>query len=756
MTAAHPWLALLAWCSATACVWSEAVVETRPAPAVPPSDLAPLPAREPSPQVPAPASDPTAARPLTEPPAAATQPLPPAGEATPDVTVPAVARSHSDDVAPPTEIAMIQGLLVLAPRELPAQAGAPGVIRLTLPVGTRAGKTGLAELAAEVVAELRLPTRAGGGLRGGLLRLGASLEVSVAATATAFEVTFPPQRWREVLSLLGTHLAQPIDATAPTAAFDALRLRLATRLAQAWSRAPLLAMVERMRAGRKQSLGDIVSQINLRTANEVAVFQRARYRAAGAVLGLWVPGVHSAELAAGIIATLSPWLDPQAKAALPFLTPLPIEAGVFWAPHEGPVDVALLVPQPTLDQPLSAELLVLHECLTHDGLAGRLGAAITDLVGHDVSFQVLPAGDTDQVVLFARARDDLVVRLYEAMSQVLNSFRLRPPDEQEIALAAARARMRLLAQIAQPADWLRLMSRLAYRRGQPDTLPATLARLARPARLDLGTALPVFASSALALAVVGGQPPVATSRLVQLVADVVVPSEKIEQLLPAEQLESAVASAKEQLDKVVEMLGGAAALRAFTGYREHVSAETGVGPSVDVVTAVRLGAKLRETTRVLATTIDTRLDQQGGVEDSGTQQVVIGFDEARARLLATARHPSAVLARYARGELVFRLLALRMASDRELAVLEEVTDRRDGMRIAIDTQARLVRSIEARVWHAEAGALSVREEFSDYRTVKGGLRVPFLRTRTVDDREPALRIKTLEFAAAEPSDDELR
>ena len=50
----------------------------------------------------------------------------------------------------------------------------------------------------------------------------------------------------------------------------------------------------------------------------------------------------------------------------------------------------------------------------------------------------------------------------------------------------------------------------------------------------------------------------------------------------------------------------------------------------------------------------------------------------------------------------------------------------------------------------------MHEEFADYRTVKGGLRVPFLRTRTVDEREPAQRMRTLDFDPTDPTDDDLR
>jgi hypothetical protein len=415
----------------------------------------------------------------------------------------------------------------------------------------------------------------------------------------------------------------------------------------------------------------------------------------------------------------------------------------------------VFLPQPALDQPLAAELLVLHECLTQEGLGGRLGAAIETLVGRDVSFEVLPAGETDQVVLLARAQDEVVVPLWEAVSQVLNSFRLRPPSETELREAAARARLRLLEQATNPADWLRLLSRLAYRGVPPATFTRVLRRLTTPGQLDIAAALPVFATASLALAVVGGEPPAESSRLVQLVTGVLLPEARAERSLPPDAGVDAVAEADALLRHVVAALGGETALKLLRGYRERVVSETGVGPPVETESVLRLDDRLRQTTRVLATTIETRIEGSGGIETCGAHEVPLPVDEARGRLAAAARHPAVVLARWCRGEVRFRRLALRMAGDRELAVLEEVTERQDPLRLSVDTGSFLVRAIEVRTWNPETGSGTVRDELSDYRTVKR-LRVPFLRTRIVDDSGPPLQIRTLAFDPTEPTDGDLR
>lgn len=762
-----------------ACLWRDAVTEGRPVEAPRPADEEPIDevgtASAAPPEVGrAEAERPQPSNPLPAAPIEA--PKEPAAEASPEVdatisTEPGPASEPEvgiaplptpiggpQDGAPKAEVVMLPGgLMLVAPREFAGYVGGTAMLRLTLPVGTRAGKPGLAELTAHVVADLRLPARPGGSLRGALARLSASLDVHVAAASTSFEVVFPQSRHRDVLSTLAAHLAQPLDPAVPSETFETLRVRLASRLARTWTRAPLLAMVERMRTGRARALAEIISEINLRTAAEVAVFQRAHYRAAGAMMAMWVPGVTRAELGMGAVAALVPWLDiNKAEAAMPLLTPTPLQEGVFWAPREGPVDVGVFVPQPSLDQPFAAEMLVLQECLTHDGLGGRLGLAIEGLVGRDVAFDVLPAGETDQFVLLARAQDEIVVPLWEAVSQVLDSFRTRPPADAELRAAAARARMRLLAQVGKPNEWLRMVSRLAFRRSTPDAFDAALAKLATPARLDLAAAIPLFCSTPLALAVVGGRPPVDSSRIVQLVTDAVVPSEKIEQLLPPDELAARRAEAARCLATVAEALGGEKELTALRGYREVVVSEVGVGPTVETETWFRSSGQLRATTKVLATTITTRISGDEGSEVSGNQRVSIPVDEVRTRLATAARHPLVVIARWVRGEIAFRVVALRMVAGREQAVLEEITGGADSLRLTIDTRASLVRAMEARTWHPEVGALVVREEFFDYRTVGGRLRAPFLRTRSLDESEPSHRLRTLAFDPSEPTDDAMK
>src|SRR5690606_9627791 len=266
-----------------------------------------------------------------------------------------------------------------------------------------------------------------------------------------------------------------------------------------------------------------------------------------------------------------------------------------------------------------------------EGVGGRLGAAIAQFAGRDVGFSVLPASDTGQCGLVARVSEELALPLWLAAAEVLDSFRTRPPEEAEVRAAAARAKMRLLARLASPREWLRIVTRLAYKRAAPDRIDATLERLDFPGRLDLDAALAAFAKEPVTLAVVGGRPPVESSRLVQLVPDGVLRPERVERILPPAELEAARAEADKLLAKVADAAGGIEVLRALRGFRERATCESGVGPTVEVETALELGGELRQTRRVLGTTIEARLDESGGTEAAGPPTPGGTGGEARAR-----------------------------------------------------------------------------------------------------------------------------
>ena len=108
------------------------------------------------------------------------------------------------------------------------------------------------------------------------------------------------------------------------------------------------------------------------------------------------------------------------------------------------------------------------------------------------------------------------------------------------------------------------------------------------------------------------------------------------------------------------------------------------------------------------------------------------IDEARWQLSEIERHPLAILSAYARGTLKFRLLADRVFEGRNYLVVEATGDRFDRLRLSIDRQSCLIRTVETWTTSPQGTPTSFVDTWSDHRSVDG-LRFPFRRVTVVDD-----------------------
>ena len=206
------------------------------------------------------------------------------------------------------------------------------------------------------------------------------------------------------------------------------------------------------------------------------------------------------------------------------------------------------------------------------------------------------------------------------------------------------------------------------------------------------------------------------------------------------------------LKAALDAVGGRPNLASIHGGSSVAETRSGAGPRTEERSWFRAGEKLRRVRKVLASTIETVVDTQGGTERSGERQMAVSAEVARSMLNAALRHPLYLLAAYARGESSYRLIDVRADGDRSLAVLERVGDG-DRLRMFIDQESGLVRAIEYEE-RGEIGVVNLREEYRDYRRT-GRVRVPFHRTTYVDETIEGSVTEWREFKAQTPTDEEL-
>lgn len=722
-------LLVVATTATTSCLWLGAVRETRPAPSstVPRTPIPGTADATPTPTDPT--APPDATRPVAPHVASDTSALP-----RPSYTAPTV-----------TPVPML-GMLILA-AQAPAQSDV-ATVRLSLPVGTESGAGGLAALTAEVVAELAPPMMPAGSLRRALELQGASLTVTVDAATTAFEVVLPAANLRAVLGVLGERMAWRIDPNATSPAVDRLRQTLARRMALGRARDPLTAM---QASGTERDASKALGELNLRTAPEVALFQRARYRAASSLLALWVPGVPVSEQVVAVRDGFLPWFDPTATA----YTPLPLATAslatgaapiVRWVERDEDPTLALTLPLPGPTHPLAAELMVLRECFSLDGVDGRLGTSVRALAGRAIAFDSTP-GPHDGVILRTSAGADSVLSLWELAGRAQASLHSDPPGKAELTVATGRARLRLLSECADPRSWLRRVTDIVHGQGTLDGINACLTRLESPERLRMSEALAAFAALPLELAVVGRIPATGLPDTVQLQPEVVLPPDGFERLLPPDEAAERERAAAPYVERAVAALGGKSALAGVRGYQTSATSDAGEGPVCEMTIELQPSGELRETRKILATTIDTVIGTDSGQERAAGQVVDLPIDEVRLRQTEAARHPLLLIARASRGELRLRMVSLRTVGDREFAVVEADDDKSARLRLSIDTGSGLLRVVEMREWHSVGGLQTVVDEYEDYRTITGGRRVPFFRRRSLGDDRAPLRTTTTTFRA---------
>jgi hypothetical protein len=611
-----------------------------------------------------------------------------------------------------------------------APRGAEALLQLGLLAGADAMAPGLAELAAELLVASADASQGRISLRQGIARLGGLVQVEVGSQSTWITLRVPGHTWQRALAALADALAAPLLSRNQ---IERLRDDLVLARCQAiWNRPAVEAARTFLLgdSGTAQGLANLLD----RDPSEVSLFQARLYRPEFTVLALHVPGnpaqvVDSVTI--GGSSAIARWKPPVTGTGAIPMQKRRLQSGIHWAPS-GPSPVcrvALLLPLPEAVRPDAPELLVMHCCVTLDGLGGRLEQLQRERgLGHvQWQGQVVAAADLSALVLSAEVAPGEVGALWQAVGDARRSLTAVPPTPSELELARRRARLELRLPSADPASHLRHQVTLALRRADPGAADRRLAELAQPGSFDAMRAASEYAAMPAAMVVFGSEVP---AGLADVSRFELLPPGAYARLAGPAQVQ-AIAAAP-WLDPALEAVGGKALLRRFAGFTAASALQTEQAPPLTETVTWSTNGTLQRQRSVLGSRIETAVANGTGTEQIGTTRLTLAPREVGLLLRDAQRHPIALLAAHARGELQFRPVAQRRIGDRELMVLEAIDDSRDRLRIHLDTTSHLIRIVEVWETMADGTVVHLADAWSDYRNA-GGLRAPFRRVTEQDD-----------------------
>ena len=650
-------------------------------------------------------------------------PIEPEPVAPPAVTPAAPATTERAERPAALVAKLANGLMVAITSSPP---GAEAQLQLAVFTGSMFVAPGVAELAIEVLVEGADPSQGRPSLVQAVGNLGGRVQIEIGPVTSWINLRVPGNEWTKAMAALCKALAAP---TLSRNQIERIRQHLVQERANAIRSRPDVAMARALMLGDPDTAQYMRGLLD-RDPSEISLFASRMHRPERAVLALRVPGEPaetSAELARS---TLASWAPPASAAGSMAMLDRGFTAGLHWSPAKtaGPCRVAFVLFMPDRVGALTPETLILHECLTLDGTGGRLEQLQRERgLGHvHWRSELVQTADALSILLSADVQPHEVVPLWETLLLARNSLRDVPPTPNELELARRRAMLAVRFGQLDATSSLRIETQLLLR---GTTMAAVEKRLAAVGQqtLDVKAAAPAYLKLPIAVVVIGGEVP-------QDLEDVhtfeVLP--KGFDAGPVTPSATGATTGAPWLEQAIEAVGGQVLLRRFIGLEAEGRLANDRSPTATELLSWRTDGTLRRKRELLGSKIETELKGSSWTEQLGDKKQTLSSSEVAFLRREMQRHPLALLAAHARGELPFRAIAQRNVGDRDLMILEAGGDRFDRLRVHIDTVSHLVRVVE--VWETMPDGTSVhlQDAWSDYRST-GGLRAPFRRITTQND-----------------------
>ena len=649
---------------------------------------------------------------------------------------PVAAQSQPAPQTQTTQDAALQKRFVLENRlDVVALRHAPDVtqsaeLALLLPGGSETSRPGSAELAAHLLAHAADATSGRQSLARQLERMGGVLTFDIGRKSTWVHVRVPQSAWQRAAQALANALDAKTSARS--------QLERSQEEVVAHETAAIAADSVRVAATRLvlgiESPAAHLQNLSERDAGEALAFQQRYFRPDRAVLVVRTQ-LTDAQIETAVRASFGTWEPGNPTPEGEITTKArPAPRGIAWiqdpkATKDSPCDAALLLPWPDALAPDAAALHMFANATTIEGVGGRLERLMQEagLGKVELRAETLRCGEGTALLLRGTMTAQQALQLHATAIAARQSIRDIPLSSSERTQARAAAWLSLRESEASASSRLRNELERILLDTDAAAQMRQLAALEMPISSDL-KALNAFLEMPVAMVVRGGPAPTGA-------ADVrPCPTTLAAAAIPIAGAadEAMRAAALPWRTRAIEALGGDKALAELDGFTATRRVATVDAPEIEETTTWKRSGDVMRVRRALGATVETTLAGSKWTETANGKAAQLSPQEAAWRRAEAASHPLAIVLAWQRGDLQFRLLTSRNVGDRVYETLEAIGDQFERLRIELDRESALVRTVERWATTPEGSATRAVETWADYRTIEG-IRAPFRCTTVVDD-----------------------
>ena len=612
--------------------------------------------------------------------------------------------------------------------------GAQAQVQLAVLAGSLFVAPGLAELAANVLIESSDPSVGRASLRHRIESLGGNIKANIGLMTTWFDIRIEPYQVSKAIIALRESLE---SITQSRSQIDRMRDELVASLSAKLQGKPISTVANLLLQAEPGSGQYINSMLDL-NPSKVSLFHERLYRPERCLLAISSPQ-HLPDIQAAILepaaTSIAAWAPPAAVTGPDNILDREFQSGLYWANEDGQPDkvkVAIVMRLPDETSANAAEWLAMHSCLTLGGRGGRL-EQLQDQAGlPQIMWQTDLERTPDAVALVMSAvvEHDQATTLWRVLNQARKSLVDAPPASSELQVAIRRALLTAQLPSISDSDRLRIAANMKTRMEAPGTLSARLSEMIDPSTWDAAKAAIDFQKTPAWMIVIGPGRPENTPSIVPFDVH---PRGFVATSKTAPSA-AAIASTVPWLTRARAAMGGGESFETLTGFTASGTMVADKSPDVTDTITWNQSGKLTRIRQIIGQTITTEINGAKASELMDKVRKSLAPREAKLLRHEMIRHPLMLLAESKRGNLQFRPIAQRISGDRELMVLEALDSNFDRLRVHIDIESYLIRTVESWERLPDETLAHVRENWSDYRE-SGAVRAPFRRRTTWNDGE---------------------